>query len=120
MLGRNGLQVALLEAHRDANHYKRLCTHSIRSSALPTIRRLGLDSALDEIGAVRQHEKAWTRYGWIHEPVKETDHGYNIRRMILDPLLRATAAATPGVELMMGARVRELTARRWTGQWCRR
>jgi flavin-dependent dehydrogenase len=108
MFGRYGLRVALLEAHRDANHYKRLCTHSIRSSALPTIRRLDLDSAFDELGAVRHYEKAWTRYGWIHE-VKDTDHGYNIRRVTLDPFLRATAAATPGVELMLGARVRELT-----------
>ena len=63
MLGRNGLRVALLEAHRDVNHYKRLCTHSIRSSALPTLRRLGLDTTFDELGGVHQHEKAWTRFG---------------------------------------------------------
>jgi flavin-dependent dehydrogenase len=108
-LGRNGLRVALLEAHKDANHYKRLCTHSIRSSALPTIRRLGLDTAFDDLGGVHQHEKAWTRFGWVHERVKETEHGYNIRRVTLDPFMRARAAATPGVELMLGARVRELT-----------
>jgi flavin-dependent dehydrogenase len=35
LLGREGLTVALLEAHRDVNHYKRLCTHSMRSSVLP-------------------------------------------------------------------------------------
>ncbi len=109
MFGRNGLRVALLEAHRDVNHYKRLCTHSIRSSALPTIRRLGLDTAFDDLGGVHQREKAWTRFGWVHERVKETEHGYNIRRVTLDPFMRAKAAATPGVELMLGARVRELT-----------
>ena len=109
MLGRSGLRVGLLEAHRDVNHYKRLCTHSIRSSALPTIRRLGLDTTFDELGGVHQHEKAWTRFGWAHERVKEQEHGYNIRRVTLDPFMRATAAATPGVELMLGARVRELT-----------
>jgi choline dehydrogenase-like flavoprotein len=43
-LGREGLTVALLEAHRDVNYYKRLCTHSMRSSELPTLRRLGLGS----------------------------------------------------------------------------
>ena len=36
-------------------------------------------------------------------------HGLNVRRQTLDPLLRATAAASSGVDLMMGARVRELT-----------
>lgn len=106
-LGRAGLSVALFEAHRDPNHYKRLCTHSIRSSALPTIRRLGLDTRLDALGAVRHHENGWAFGGWIHERA-ESPHGYNVRRMTLDPLLRSIAADTPGVEVTMGAKVREL------------
>jgi flavin-dependent dehydrogenase len=108
LLGRAGLTVALLEAHRDPGHYKRLCTHSIRSSALPVLERLGVDKLLDEFGAVRHHENGWTKRGWVHER-REAAHGYNIRRLTLDPALRATAAAVPGVELMMGARVRDLT-----------
>ena len=36
-------------------------------------------------------------------------HGYNIRRLTLDPFMRATAAEVPGVDVMMGARVRDLT-----------
>ncbi len=107
LLGRAGLTVALLEAHRDPAHYKRLCTHSIRSSATPTLKRLGIDTMLDELGAVRHHENGWTKRGWVHER-REAAHGYNIRRRTLDPALRATAAAVPGVELVMGARVREL------------
>ena len=51
LLGREGLKVALLEAHRDASYYKRLCTHSMRSSMLPTLRRLGLDELLEERSA---------------------------------------------------------------------
>ncbi len=111
LLGREGLKVALLEAHRDVNHYKRLCTHSMRSSVLPTLRRLGLDRALDERGAVRQHESIWTCYGWIREvrPNWLPSHGYNISRRVMDPILRTTAAAVPGVELMLGARVTDLT-----------
>jgi flavin-dependent dehydrogenase len=111
LLGRAGLKVALLEAHRDPAHYKRLCTHSIRSSALPTLKRLGLDTMFDQLGAVRHHENGWTKRGWIHER-PASPHGYNIRRLTLDPALRATAAAVPGVELTMGARVRELISDR--------
>lgn len=111
LLGRRGLRVALLEAHRNENHYKRLCTHSIRSSALPTLRRLGLDEVLEQRGAVRSHDHAWTRHGWILQtPAGEgPGHGYNVSRQLLDPLLRATAAGTSGVELMLGSRVTELT-----------
>jgi flavin-dependent dehydrogenase len=111
LLGRDGLKVALLEAHRDVDYYKRLCTHSMRSSALPTLRRLGLDRALEERGAVRQHESIWTRDGWICEvrPNWLPSHGYNISRRVMDPILRTTAAAVPGVELMLAARVTDLT-----------
>ena len=111
LLGRAGLSVALLEAHKDPAHYKRLCTHSIRSATLPTLKRLGLDEVMDGLGAVRHHENGWTKRGWIHERT-EVAHGYNIRRVTLDPALRATAAAVPGVELTMGARVRELISDR--------
>jgi 2-polyprenyl-6-methoxyphenol hydroxylase-like FAD-dependent oxidoreductase len=108
LLGRNGLQVALLEAHRDRAHYKRLCTHSIRSSAMPTLRRLGVVQGLDDLGAVHHHERGWTGHGWFHERVG-TPHGYNVRRLTMDPFLRATAAAVPGVEVIMGAKVRDVT-----------
>ena len=112
LLGRAGARVALLEAHRDPQYYKRLCTHSIRSSALPTIQRLGIESALEECGAVHAHENTWTIHGWIREngrPTRRPEHGLNVRRQTLDPLMRATAAAVPSVTLMMGSRVRELT-----------
>lgn len=111
LLGRDGLRVALLEAHLDPNHYKRLCTHSMRSSMLPTLKRLGLDEPLEERGAVRQHESVWTRYGWVREtrPNWLPAHGYNVSRRVMDPIMRTTAEATPGVELMLGARVTDLT-----------
>jgi flavin-dependent dehydrogenase len=107
LLGREGLKVALVEAHRELTYYKRLCTHSMRSSALSTLRRLGLDEVLEERGAVRQYESIWTRDGWVREvrPNWLPSHGYNISRRVMDPVLRASAAATPGVELMLGAKV---------------
>ena len=111
LLGREGLSVALLEAHRDANYYKRLCTHSMRSSVLPTLRRLGLDELLDERGAVRQHESVWTKYGWVRgaHPNWLPSHGYNVSRRVMDPLMRTAASTTPGVDLMLGARLTDLT-----------
>lgn len=111
LLGRAGLRVALLEAHRDENHHKRLCTHSIRASALPTLRRLELGGALERSGAVRSHDHAWTRHGWIlRDDTEDGGHGYNIDRAVLDPLLRAAAAGTRGVRLMTGHRVTGLLA----------
>ena len=110
LLAREGLRVALLEAHRDPGHYKRLCTHFIQSSALPVLQRLGVDGELDAVGAVRNHGNFWTRYGWIQEP-EPTDrptHGYNVRRQTLDPLLRRLAERTPGVDVVLGAKVRDL------------
>jgi menaquinone-9 beta-reductase len=109
-LGRMGLRVALVEAHKDPDFYKRLCSHSIRGGTLPTIKRLGIDRALEGLGAVRHHEHAWTKQGWFHERADDGHHGYNVRRLTLDPFMRSTAAAVPGVDLMMGTRVRELTA----------
>jgi menaquinone-9 beta-reductase len=109
LLGRSGLRVALLEAHKDPGFYKRLCSHSIRAGTLPTIKRLGIDSALDDLGAVRHYEHCWTEHGWFGESATDGLYGYNVRRMVLDPVMRATAAGVPDVDLMMGARVRALT-----------
>jgi menaquinone-9 beta-reductase len=110
-LARDGLKVALIEAHRDENMYKRLCTHFIQSSATPTIERLGVDKDLDAAGAVRAHGDLWTSYGWAREPEELPGcppHGYSVRRVVLDPTLRRTAAAEPNVHLMLGAKVVDL------------
>ncbi|MFD4180047.1 NAD(P)/FAD-dependent oxidoreductase [Rhodococcus sp. NPDC058514] len=111
LLARKGLRVALLEANRNPAAYKRMCTHYIQSSALPTLQRLGLDAELEAAGAVPNHGSVWCRFGWVREP-EPTDrppHGYNLRREVLDPLIRKTAAQVPGVDLMLGAKLRELT-----------
>jgi 2-polyprenyl-6-methoxyphenol hydroxylase-like FAD-dependent oxidoreductase len=46
--------------------------------------------------------RAWTRWGWIEAPPEHAGRGVNLRRELLDPMLREAAAATPGVELMLG------------------
>ncbi|MGN2638102.1 NAD(P)/FAD-dependent oxidoreductase [Nocardia takedensis] len=111
LLGRAGARVALLEAHRNPDTYKRLCTSSIRSSALPIMRRTGLDKLIEDAGGVPSHDGYLTPYGWLRTP-RTNDrppHGYNIRRETLDPLARAAAAEVPQVDLILGAKVRELS-----------
>jgi menaquinone-9 beta-reductase len=66
---------------------------------------------------VRNALDVWSEYGWTRAPAGAAPYGYSIRRERLDPLVRATAAATPGVTLLSGWTVRDLcrTRRRITG-----
>jgi 2-polyprenyl-6-methoxyphenol hydroxylase-like FAD-dependent oxidoreductase len=109
MLARAGARVALLEKSPDPQAFKRICTHYIQSSAVPTIERLGLLEPMMRAGALRAHARLWTRWGWIEPPANSTSpSGINLRREKLDPLIRQLAAQTPGVELMLGHTVHEL------------
>jgi menaquinone-9 beta-reductase len=97
-----GARVALVERRPDPAAYKVLCTHAIQSSASPTIERLGLATLLEARGAVRTHPEVWTPHGgWIRFPT-DVPHGYSVTRATLDPMLRELAAATPGVDLLLG------------------
>lgn len=106
LFARNGAKVALIERERDPGAYKKVCTHFIQSSALPTIERLGLAPLLEAAGAVRNDAEVWTRWGWIlptATPLRpRPTYGYSIRREKLDPMLRRLAANTAGVELLSG------------------
>jgi 2-polyprenyl-6-methoxyphenol hydroxylase-like FAD-dependent oxidoreductase len=102
MLGRAGARVALVEKQPDPQAYKRVCTHFIQSSAVPTLERLGLLSEMEARGAVRSPLRAWSRWGWIQAPPDPAALAVNLRREKLDPLVREAAAATPGVELLLG------------------
>lgn len=100
-----GARVALIERRPDPAAYKVVCTHTILSSAVPTIERLGLAPALEARGALHTHLEAWTPYGgWIRFPT-DVPHGYGVTRRTLDPLLRQLAVGTPGVELFGGQTV---------------
>ena len=106
---RRGLQVALVEQTEDPNAFKKVCTHFIQSSATPTIQRLGIASGIEQAGGVRNGSDLWTRWGWIRFDTET--YGYNIRRQKLDPLLRALATNTPGVDYFSGREARELLSR---------
>lgn len=109
LLARRGVRVALLERRSDPESYKVLCTHSITANAYPVLDELGLVPALEKAGAVRNEARWWTRWGWIHpKPAPggpELPFAYNIRRSVLDPMIRARAAETPGVDLLLGHQV---------------
>jgi 2-polyprenyl-6-methoxyphenol hydroxylase-like FAD-dependent oxidoreductase len=109
LLARAGARVALIEQRPDANAFKRICTHYIQSSAVPTLERLGLLERMMEVGALRGRARLRTRWGWIEPPARSSvPMGVNLRRERLDPLLRKLASETPGVQLILGHTVREL------------
>ena len=110
LLAREGASVALIERHSDPDAYKVLCTHFIQPSAVPTMERLGLLPLIKEAGAVPNEIDMWTRWGCIRAP-EGIPHGYNIRREILDPMLRRLAAGTPDVDFMPGQSARLLRGR---------
>lgn len=107
-LARQGARVALIESHSDPKAFKSLCTHFMQPSAAPVIERLGLLDAIVEAGGQPAESCSWTRYGWFSfsredvGPPESRYCGWNLRRKKLDPMMRALAASTEGVELMLG------------------
>ncbi len=109
MLGRAGARVALVEQRPDAGAYKKVCSHYIQSSAIATLQRLELLEPMMQAGAVRSRACIHGPWGWVEPPVHSTvPSGVNLRRELLDPLIREHAAQTPGVELLLGHNVGEL------------
>jgi flavin-dependent dehydrogenase len=101
-LGRAGLRVAVVEKQPDPNAFKRVCSHFVQASGVPPLERLDLLGPIMEAGGVRSRIHAWTRWGWIEAPPDEAGQAVNLRREVLDPLVREAAAATEGVEMMLG------------------
>ncbi len=107
-LGRAGAKVALVEKRPDPAAFKRMCSHFIQASAVPALERLDLLEPIMDAGGVRSKMRAWTQWGWIEAPGDKAREAVNLRRELLDPLIRETAAATPGVELMLGRSAKQL------------
>jgi 2-polyprenyl-6-methoxyphenol hydroxylase-like FAD-dependent oxidoreductase len=101
-LGRAGHRVALVEKQPDPQAFKRICSHFIQASGVPTIERLDLLDPMVAAGGVRSRIQAWTEWGWMKPPPEEASLGLNLRREVLDPMVREAAAATPGVDLLLG------------------
>lgn len=107
-LGRAGARVALVERRPDPAAFKRICSHYVQASGLPTLRRLGLLDPILAAGGVLSPIRLWTSQGLIDPPPERLGPGLNLRREVLDPLLREQAAAVPGVELLLGRTVNGL------------
>ncbi|MBS1893198.1 MAG: NAD(P)/FAD-dependent oxidoreductase, partial [Actinobacteria bacterium] len=107
-LGRAGLRVAVLEKSPDPANFKRICTHFIQASAVPTLERLDLLGPMEDAGAVRSRFNARVPWGWIAAPPERAALSVNLRRQKLDPMMREHAAATPGVEVLLGQNVKEV------------
>ena len=101
-LGRAGLRVAVVEKQPDPQAFKRICSHFIQASGVPAIERLGLLEPMEAAGALRPRVHMWTRWGWIEAPPERAARGLNLRRQVLDPMVRGMAAETPGVEMLLG------------------
>jgi menaquinone-9 beta-reductase len=102
LLAREGLRVALIEKQPDPRAFKRMCSHFIQASGVPTIERLGLLDPIMEAGGVRSRIRAWTPWGTIDPPREKSGYAVNLRRELLDPMVREAAAGTPGVDLLLG------------------
>jgi 2-polyprenyl-6-methoxyphenol hydroxylase-like FAD-dependent oxidoreductase len=113
LLARAGWKVALIERRPDPHAYKVACTHFIQASATPTIRRLGLDTAIEAAGGIRNAVEIRTPWGVIRPPAQPYGDGpafgYSIRRQTLDPIIRRLALETPGVEPLFGHAPTELS-----------
>lgn len=114
-LGRAGGRVALVEQRPDPAAFKRTCSHFIQASAVPTLKRLDLLEPIVAAGGLRSRVRMHTPWGWIVAPPERAGLGVNLRRERLDPLLRETAAATPGVDLGLGLGAQRLV--REDGVW---
>jgi len=102
LLGRAGAKVALIEKRPDSRAFKRVCSHFIQASAVPTIERLGLYGPILAAGGLRSRFHSRTPWGWVEPTERQEAYCLNLRRSLLDPMLREAAAMQPGVELMLG------------------
>jgi 2-polyprenyl-6-methoxyphenol hydroxylase-like FAD-dependent oxidoreductase len=108
LLARAGARVALIEKNPDPAAFKRLCSHFIQASAVPTLERLGLIEPILAAGGKRSRFHVWTPWGWVEPTAEPTAYSVNLRREVLDPMIRRRAAEEPGVEPMLGCSAERL------------
>src|SRR3954454_2812909 len=102
LISQAGARVAVVEKQPDPDAFKRICSHFIQASGVPTLERLALLAPMLAAGGVRSRIQAWTQWGWLKAPPDEASLGLNLRREVLDPLVREAAASPPGVDLHLG------------------
>jgi 2-polyprenyl-6-methoxyphenol hydroxylase-like FAD-dependent oxidoreductase len=101
LYGRAGLRVTLIEKHRSATTFKALCGHFVLGGTAEMLRRTGLWQPMLDAGARAGGISRWAGGAWMSPP-PDAPPAISLRRERLDPLLRAIAADTPGVDLVLG------------------
>jgi 2-polyprenyl-6-methoxyphenol hydroxylase-like FAD-dependent oxidoreductase len=101
LYGRAGLQVTLIEKHRSAATFKALCGHFVLGGTQDMLKRSGLWEPMVAAGGRAGGISRWSGGAWMSPP-PDAPQAISLRRERLDPLLRGLAAATPGVELVLG------------------
>jgi len=103
---RAGLSVALLDKQPSIDDHKVICTHFLQPHAVPLLRELSLYDPIMEAGGIHASMHLRTRWGQFTVPDFFSDRpGINIRRKLLDPLLKRHAQAEPGVDLLLDTKV---------------
>lgn len=108
LLARHGARVTVVERSASLDHHKKLCTHEIAAIAVPVFERLGIMNTVRGLSGRQGATNIWTRYGWIRPELDDSDaglEGFNIRRSVLDPIVRTLAVDTQGVTYRSGTRV---------------
>ena len=111
LFARRGLDILLVDKKKSRDGYRVNCTTFIQPSALPVIRKLGIQGDLDALGAIRNNAHFWTRYGWIRDTLGRDEayrHGYSLQRRKLDPMLLRKADENSTVTVRLGARLQSL------------
>ena len=114
LLARAGHQVILVDRSKSLQSFKRVCTHLIQNAAIPTLQRLGLLEKMIDAGARASVLNIWFRSQWVrmNPESKQDAHGptwnLNLRREVLDPMVRELAMSTPGIETILGASLESL------------
>ena len=79
--GREAARPTGLQAHLLALH---------PGLGVPAIERLGLLEPIEAAGGQRPRVHAWSRWGWVEAPPEQAAQGINLRREVLDPMVRSS------------------------------
>jgi 2-polyprenyl-6-methoxyphenol hydroxylase-like FAD-dependent oxidoreductase len=109
-LGRQGLRVALLEKHRNPATPKGPCGHFVLGGGRDALVRLGAWDRLVVAGASVTQLDLCTDQGWLAPRAHAVPPVLNARRSLIDPVLRALAEETPGVDLHLGTTAKQVLA----------
>jgi menaquinone-9 beta-reductase len=111
LFARKGVAVRVIDKVNNVNAYKVACTHFIQPSAVPILKELDLYDSILEAGGVENKVQVWTESGWIKSVGPYCSMGIvpeyslNIKRSILDPLLRNAMLKHENIDFVMDKKV---------------